>query len=79
MAHARDPIVPPSEVRADVPGDLDQVVLKCLSKRREARYPAVNDLGKALASCASASEWDGEKALEWWAEFAPSLRAAVSA
>jgi eukaryotic-like serine/threonine-protein kinase len=79
MAHARDPIAPPSQVRADVPGDLDQVVLKCLSKRREARYPAVNDLGKALASCASASEWDGEKALEWLAEFAPALRPTVSA
>ena len=33
MAHARDPVVPPSQIRADVPADLEQVVLKCLAKK----------------------------------------------
>ena len=30
--------------------------------------PTVTALGKALAACAAADEWDGEKAQEWWAE-----------
>ena len=33
MAHARDPVVPPSQVRPGVPDDLEQVVLRCLAKK----------------------------------------------
>ena len=33
VAHARDPVVPPSRLRADVPGDLEKVVLRCLEKK----------------------------------------------
>ncbi len=68
MAHSRDPVVPPSQVRGDVPADLEQVVLKCLAKRPDARYSTVSALGKALAACAAAHEWDADKAREWWAE-----------
>ena len=32
IAHARDPALPPSQVRADVPEDLERVVLRCLAK-----------------------------------------------
>ena len=32
IAHARDPVVPPSRGRADVPEDLERVVLRCLAK-----------------------------------------------
>src|SRR3990172_6097831 len=32
LAHAHDPVVPPSRLRADVPADLEAVVLRCLSK-----------------------------------------------
>jgi eukaryotic-like serine/threonine-protein kinase len=67
MAHARDPVVPPSQLRADVPGDLEQVVLCCLAKRADSRYPNVKALGKALAGCAAAHEWDADKAHDWWA------------
>jgi serine/threonine-protein kinase len=66
MAHARDPVVPPSQRRPDVPSDLEQVVLKCLAKKPQDRYPDVKALGKALTACAAAPEWDGEKAEAWW-------------
>ena len=32
MAHARDAVVPPSRDRADVPRELERVVLRCLAK-----------------------------------------------
>jgi serine/threonine protein kinase len=32
IAHARDPVVPPSRGRADVPKDLKRVVMRCLAK-----------------------------------------------
>jgi len=66
MAHARDPVVPPSQVQSDVPADLEAVVLRCLAKKPQDRYPDVKALGKALAACTSASDWDADKAEQWW-------------
>ena len=52
VAHARDPVVPPSRHRADVPGDLEEVVLRCLEKNPEDRYQDAESLARALAACA---------------------------
>ncbi len=68
VAHARDPVVPPSQIRPDVPADLEQVVLRCLAKAKNDRFPNVKELAKALAACASVVEWDEEKAEAWWVE-----------
>ncbi len=48
----RDPI-PPSEHRAEIPSELDQVVLRCISRNREERYSTVAELAEALAPFAS--------------------------
>jgi len=66
MAHARDPVIPPSQKSADVPADLEEIVLRCLAKKPQDRYPDVKALGKALAACASAALWDTDKAEQWW-------------
>ena len=68
MAHGRDPVVPPSQVRADVPEDLERVVLRCLAKKPDDRYQSVKLLGEALTACTSATDWDAEKAGRWWGE-----------
>jgi serine/threonine-protein kinase len=67
MAHARDPVVPPSQVRTDVPKDLEQVILRCLAKKRDERFPSVRALGEALAACDSAAGWGPNRADAWWA------------
>lgn len=66
IAHARDPVVPPSEVRPGIPEDLEQVVLRCLAKKPADRYPTVKALKEALAACSSASEWGPNRADAWW-------------
>jgi eukaryotic-like serine/threonine-protein kinase len=66
MAHARDPVTPPRAVRPDVPADLERVVLRCLAKRPEDRYPNSKALGEALAACDSAGEWGPHRAEAWW-------------
>ena len=66
MAHARDPVTPPRAVRPDVPADLERVVLRCLAKRPEDRYPSSKALGEALGDCASAGEWGPNRAEAWW-------------
>jgi serine/threonine-protein kinase len=66
MAHAYDPVVPPGEVRPDVPPDLDEVVLRCLAKDPAQRYPDADSLEQDLARCACAGDWDREQAVAWW-------------
>jgi serine/threonine-protein kinase len=67
MAHSRDPVVPPSQVRPGLPDDLERVVLLCLAKKPDERFRSVKSLGEALAACASAADWDSAKADRWWA------------
>jgi serine/threonine-protein kinase len=67
MAHSRDPVVPPSQLNPAVPADLEQVVLRCLAKKPEERFPSARALGQALAACAAASEWGANRAEAWWA------------
>ncbi len=67
IAHSRDPVVPPSQINPDVPADLEQVILRCLAKKPEDRFPSARALGEALAGCAAASEWGANRAEAWWA------------
>ena len=48
IAHARDPVVPPSQVRPGIPKDLERVVLVCLAKDAAERYPDAASLERAL-------------------------------
>jgi eukaryotic-like serine/threonine-protein kinase len=66
MAHARDPVVSPSEIRPGVPEDLESVILRCLAKKPCERFPNVQALGDALAACASAADWGPNRADAWW-------------
>ena len=50
-AHVRDPVVPPSRHRADIPSDLEQVVLRCLAKDPDGRFQGAEELETALSAC----------------------------
>jgi serine/threonine-protein kinase len=63
---ARDPVEPPSRYRPGVPLDLERVVLRCLAKSADDRYPDANALERDLAACAAVSEWDSARAAAWW-------------
>ncbi len=76
IAHARDPVVPPSQIRPEVPADLEQVVLRCLAKSPAERFGDVRALGKALAACSVAAEWSAEQSDEWWLATAQNHTAA---
>ncbi|HEU5077208.1 MAG TPA: protein kinase, partial [Polyangiaceae bacterium] len=49
-AMTRPPLPLPSELRQEVPEDVQSILLTCLQKQPEARYPSMNELGKALRS-----------------------------
>jgi serine/threonine-protein kinase len=49
FAHARDPVMPPSERRPGIPLDLELTVLKCLEKDPAQRFASAAELDAALA------------------------------
>ncbi len=66
IAHARDPVVPPSKIREGIPADLDAVILRCLAKEPMERYPDAETLEADLGRCSCASSWDKAQARQWW-------------
>ena len=66
IAHARDPVVPPSRVNPGIPEDLERIVLQCLAKDPAERFPCARTLERALGECACAGDWDRERAARWW-------------
>jgi serine/threonine-protein kinase len=78
MAHARDPVVPPSTIRPGVPSDLEAVVLRCLAKKPGDRYPNVKALAESLAACAAAADWGPNRADAWWTSIGTEASDGVS-
>jgi serine/threonine-protein kinase len=68
MAHVHTAVVPPSQLRPEIPRDLETVVLRCLAKDPEERFPDTASLANALADCDAADSWTREHARRWWAE-----------
>ena len=69
IAHARDPVVPPSRLRPGIPEDLERVVLFCLAKDASERYPDAASLERALGACGCAGKWDEDQAARWWRNY----------
>ena len=67
-AHAGGEVAPPSSVNAEVPSDLERVVLRCLEKKPEDRFSDAASLGQALDACKCAADWTVETAATWWAK-----------
>ena len=76
IAHAHEPVTPPSEGRLGIPEDLELVVLRCLAKEPEDRYPDAESLRLALEDCGVAGQWNRQIAARWWADHGcPTKRA----
>jgi serine/threonine-protein kinase len=65
-AHAYEPVVPSESFHEIVPADLQRVILRCLEKDPERRYPDVVTLDRDLAACECAGRWTPERADDWW-------------
>ncbi len=66
LAHAYEVVEPPSTFRADVPRDLEAVILRCLEKKPEGRFADVAALERALGACDAAGQWTEADAAAWW-------------
>jgi len=68
LAHVHDPVTPPRELRPDLPGDLEQIVLRCLAKNPQDRFQDMGSLRDALLACEAAGSWTRQDAARWWEE-----------
>ncbi len=66
LAHAHDAVVPPTRLRADLPPDLESLILRCLAKNPAERYGSATALREALADCEHSGTWTSEDAARWW-------------
>jgi len=57
----------------DVPAKLEAVLLRCLAKKAEDRYPSASDLADALATCDEVPAWTQGEAAAWWRDRAPEI------
>ncbi len=66
IAHARDPVTPPSQVQPGIPDDLERIVLRLLAKDPADRFQDAEGLDEALGTCESALKWTPRQAALWW-------------
>lgn len=67
-AHMAEPVTPPRQRVQDIPADLEAVILRCLAKRPEDRFPDVGAVSDALGKCGAATGWSEAHAARWWQE-----------
>jgi serine/threonine-protein kinase len=72
MAHIHQPPDPPSK-HTGVSPDLDEVILRCLAKKPEARFADVDALDAALARLEAAEPWTPAQAKKLWSGRLPVI------
>ncbi len=75
IAHTRDPVPPPSQIKPGIPQDLEEVVLRCLSKNPNDRYADTFRLAEALAACSDSANWSPAHAADWWRKHGQTVQA----
>ncbi len=76
VAHLTEEPRPPSALVRGVPPDLEAVIMRCLEKEPERRYPDMAALAQALAACIDHGRWTQEDARAFWEEHGARLREA---
>ena len=66
IAHLHEAPARLTSSRADIPGDLEATVLRCLAKNRADRFANAESLEEALAACGAATSWSSKEAAAWW-------------
>ncbi len=70
---------PSDRVGRPYSADLEAIIMQCLAKQPERRFPTAEALEEALARCASAGTWTVESAENWWRTHSVSVEMAPEA
>ncbi len=66
------PDAPSTKASQEIPQELDEVVLRCLGKQPEERFPDMESLADALTAIEFDPPWSSERAREWWLKHPPA-------
>jgi serine/threonine-protein kinase len=66
LAHAQQPVTPPSQLQPGIPRDLEAVVLKSLEKKPADRFSDAMAFASALFQCELHNRWTRADAQNWW-------------
>jgi len=80
IQHVTQEPTPPSQVAGvAIAPALEAILLRCLAKQPEERYPSSAALAEALEALAPAGDWCRTDALTWWATFRRAQRKVATA
>jgi len=72
----RMPLAPSQRLGRDISTDLEELIMRCLSKTPAQRPASANALEEALGQCKTARAWTWQDAANWWAANVPGVEAA---
>ncbi len=75
VAHLQQAPTPPSARRADVPRDLEAILLRALAKDPDERPRTAFEMSDLLRGCREAGSWRAAQAAAWWAQHGATLEA----
>ncbi|WP_298866038.1 serine/threonine-protein kinase [uncultured Gimesia sp.] len=67
FAHASQKVRPLTEINAEIPSELEAIILKCLEKKPVNRFQTVEAVSRALNKL-QLKEWTQEQAASWWSD-----------
>lgn len=79
IAHASEDPEPPRYLNADVPAELEEIILRSMEKRPADRFQTVAELREALDQVPATAEWNSRLAADWWNNFGCPQRKALVA
>jgi serine/threonine-protein kinase len=72
VQHAKEePVLPSLRSELEIPGDLEAIVMECLSKDRASRPASAIELADRLAGCGEFEEWSAVASDRWWQTHLP--------
>jgi eukaryotic-like serine/threonine-protein kinase len=67
IAHiSKEPDPPSTRIAQPIAAELEAILMRCLAKDRDARFPSATALREALAACPLPEAWTRERASAWW-------------
>jgi eukaryotic-like serine/threonine-protein kinase len=66
LAHAQQTVKPPSQLQPGIPADVERIILRCLEKNPNDRFPDVTSLADALRESSIHGHWTRADAHRWW-------------
>jgi tRNA A-37 threonylcarbamoyl transferase component Bud32 len=79
IAHASEDPEPPRYLNADIPAELEEIILRSMEKRAEDRFQSMVELREALDQIVVDDQWNSRLAADWWNNFGCPQRKAMFA